>query len=97
MPLYMVALKGSEILASDKKLIEKFQKEPLPKDIALDDLIRYLELYGFEIIKNRGKGSHCIAKHKNLDRPFTIPSKNGKTVSFVYLKELNRIIKKMEE
>ena len=84
-------------MANDQKLIEKFQKEPLPKDIALDDLIRYLELYGFEIIKNRGKGSHCIAKHKNLDRPFTIPSKNGKTVSFVYLKVLNKIIKNMEE
>lgn len=84
-------------MANDKKLIEKFQKEPLPKDIALDELIRYLELYGFEIIKNRGKGSHCIAKHKNLERPFTIPSKNGKMVSFVYLKELNKIIKSMEE
>ena len=84
-------------MANEKKLIEKFQKEPLPKDIALDELIRYLELYGFEIIKNRGKGSHCIAKHKNLERPFTIPSKNGKTVSFVYLKELNKIIKSMEE
>lgn len=84
-------------MANDKKIIEKFQKEPLPKDIALDELIRYLELYGFEIIKNRGKGSHCIAKYKNLERPFTIPSKNGKTVSFVYLKELNKIIKSMEE
>ena len=84
-------------MANDKKLIEKFQKEPLPKEIALDELIRYLELYGFEIIKNRGKGSHCIAKHKKLERPFTIPSKNGKTVSFVYLKELNKIIKSMEE
>ncbi len=84
-------------MASDKKLIEKFQKEPLPKDIALDDLIHYLELYGFEIIKNRGKGSHIIAKHKNLERPYTIPSKNGKTVSFVYLKELNKVIKNLEE
>jgi len=84
-------------LANDKKLIEKFQKEPLPKDISLDELIRYLELYGFEVIKNRGKGSHCIAKHKNLERPFTIPSKNGKMVNFVYLKELNKIIKSMEE
>lgn len=98
MPPYLVAQrKGIVILANDQKLIEKFQKEPLPKDISLDELIRYLELFGFEIIKNRGKGSHCIAKHKNLARPFVIPSKNGKTVSFVYLKELNKIIKNMEE
>ena len=84
-------------MSSDDKLIQQFQKEPLPKDIALADLIRYLELYGFKIIKNRGKGSHCIATHEKLSRPFTIPSKNGKTVSFVYLKELNKLIKKMEE
>ena len=84
-------------MSNDKKLIDKFQKEPLPKEIALDDLIRYLELFGFEIIKNRGKGSHCIARHRNIERPFTIPSKNGKTVSFVYLKELNKIIKNLEE
>lgn len=84
-------------MSNDKKLIDKFQKEPLPKEIALDDLIRYLELFGFEIIKNRGKGSHCIARHRNIERPFTIPSKNGKTVSFVYLKELNKIIKNLED
>jgi len=54
-------------------------------------------LLEFEIIKNRGKGSHCIARHRNIERPFTIPSKNGKTVSFVYLKELNKIIKNLED
>ena len=69
----------------------------MPKENALDDLIRYLELFEFEIIKNRGKGSHCIARHRNIERPFTIPSKNGKTVSFVYLKELNKIIKNLED
>ena len=84
-------------MSGDQKLIEKFQKEPLPKEIDLNDLIRYLELFGFEVIKNRGKGSHCIAKHKCLDRPFVIPSKNGKTVKFPYLKELNKIIKNMED
>lgn len=87
----MVAMREeSSILTNDQKLIDKFQNEPLPKEISLNDLIRYLALFGFEIIRNRGKGSHYIAKHKNLERPYTIPSKNGKTVSFVYLKELNK-------
>ncbi|MBP5446320.1 MAG: type II toxin-antitoxin system HicA family toxin [Acholeplasmatales bacterium] len=79
-------------MASIDKLIEYFQKSPLPKEVSLDDFKKYLEHYGFIINEKRGKGSHIIATREDLSRPYVIPSKNGKTVSFVYLQKLNKII-----
>ena len=84
-------------MSTNEKLKKKFQQEPLPKEIPLDDLMKYLELYGFKVEKDKGKGSHYLATHPKLKYPFPIPSKNGKIVKFVYLKELNKIIKSMEE
>lgn len=84
-------------LSSNEKLIAKFQKEPLPREVNLDELLKYLEIFGFTVDRDRGKGSHCMVFHDKMKYPFPIPSKNGKTVSFVYLKELNKIIKNMED
>lgn len=84
-------------MSKDEKLINKFQREPLPKDINLDELCKYLGYFGFRIEKRRGKGSHRVAIHDKGGIVYPIPSKNGKTVSFVYLKELNKMIKKLEE
>ena len=84
-------------MSTEKKLIDKFQKEPVPKEVNLDELLRYLKIFGFEVVSKRGKGSHFIVKNYQYNLEYTIPSKNGKTVSFVYLRELNKLIKRMED
>ena len=82
-------------MAKDEKLINRFQREPLPKDIDFDDLSRYLSYFGIQVIRVRS--SHHIATHPKFSRPFPIPTINGRKVKSKYLKLLNQLIKEIEE
>ena len=84
-------------MSINQKLIDKFKNGRLQKEIDINEFIKYLKCIGFEIDYDRGKGSHIIAIHKKYGIVYPIPSKNGKLVSYVYVKEINKIIKNKEE
>ena len=82
-------------MATDEKLIQKFQNEPLPKEIEFSELKKYLGYYGFYV--DRQTGSHVMFVHDNPNTTYPVPLISGRFVKSRYLKELNKIIKNMEE
>ena len=82
-------------MAKLEKLIKKFQTTPLPVDIDIGDFLKYAEFYGFK--HERIRGSHYIFTHEKLVDPYPIPTVNEKKVKSIYLREFNKLIKKVEE
>ena len=91
----MAIVKRDDAMAKLEKLIKKFQTIPLPVDIDIEDFIKYAKNFGFKY--DRIRGSHYIFIHDKLLVPFPVPTVNGKKVKNVYLRELNRLIKNVEE
>lgn len=79
-------------MSSDKKLIEKFQSVPLPKNIDFDEFKKYLSLFGYILVRTAGSHNIFINKEKNLT--LCVPTINGKKVKTEYLKQANIQIKK---
>ncbi len=82
-------------MSKEEKLIQKFQKYPLPKEIDFDDFVTYAKIFGFEI--DRVRGSHNMLVNKDKTVMFPVPTVNGKKVKSIYLREFNKIICKKED
>ena len=78
-----------------EKLISRMQSIPVPKDIHFYELKKYLEYFGFKL--DRTKGSHNVFTHSMLLDEIVVPTKNGKAIKPIYIVEINRIIKQLEE
>ena len=75
-----------------EKILKKWQSKP--KEVNRDEVISILERFGFKIDFKRG--SHIVVTHpKLLNQPgfgrlgeFTVPTKHGRFVKGVYLKQI---------
>lgn len=77
------------------KLIEEMNKKPTPSNVSFEDFKKYLEHFGFVLV--RTNGSHNIFEHIKTNESFSIPTKNGKTVKPNYIAMMNRKIEEMED
>ncbi len=73
------------------KAWDHFNSKPIPRDITFDELKYIVEHFGFEI-ENDGK--HVKIKHNDSGAKIPIPI-HGKTVQYVYIKQVKEAINKL--
>lgn len=81
-------------MSKEDKLIQRFQTEPLPKDIDFADFKKYMELYGFRL--DRTDGSHNMFVHDETGKMYPVSTVNGRQVKSYHVKNFNNLLKTME-
>jgi len=75
---------------------DKFFRRPFSNDITYEEVVIFLESYGFVPRKRDSGSSHTIFEHSN-GQTICVASTSGKGILACYIKNICIIIQQMEE
>lgn len=79
-----------------KKLYDKLNRKPIPKDVEFEELDKLLKYFGFECRQPSRGGSHYVYIHKELDG-FQLTVVKAKPVKPPYVKKAIELINMLIE